>query len=745
MADEEKWSGQYTRRQPADGWEQLDFNTKDWASGRAAFGTDMRRPIGTYWDEENSDLYVRRTFDLTAADIKKELVLKYSHDDGMELYINGTRVVNTGNKRAHGEMLILNNENKALLHVGKNVIASHCHNQTGRAYTDFGLYAQSVRPFGGVITAKQKNVDVLATNTYYNFTCGPIDLDLVFTAPMLINDYDLLSTPINYISYQVHATDGRNHRVELYLATTQEMGQDNVDKGLVPSTVTLVNHNGVNYAKSGTVKQPILARKGDGVCIDWGYVYLSDDNGRIGLAPYLKSVGHFISNGKLTHQSDSIVAKDASELMALAYIHDFEPVGSQTQSAYTMIGYDEIEDIEYLYHRYKAYWAHEGKVTIFDAFNKLRTQYKEIMAKCQQQDKVIYDDGMKSGGVKYAEILSGSYRHVIAAHKLFKDNEGNLLFFSKENNSNGSVNTVDLTYPSAPLFLIYNPELEKAMMTSIFNYSKSGRWNKPFTAHDMGTYPIANGQTYGGDMPLEECGNMLILAAQLCMLDGNTQYVDKYWKIIKQWADYLVDNGQDPSDQLCTDDFAGHWAHNCNLSAKAIMGIMGYAKMARMKGLVQEAKQYEDQAHKMGIQWEKDAKDGDHYRLAFDRPDTWSQKYNMVWDKLWKTNIFPNNAIQTEVKYYLTKQNKFGLPLDCRKDYTKSDWIMWSAAMAKNQKDFEAFVNPLYTYINETDSRVPICDWHDTKTGLKQAMIARSVIGGYWMRVFADKMEKTRK
>ena len=120
------------------------------------------------------------------------------------------------------------------------------------------------------------------------------------------------------------------------------------------------------------------------------------------------------------------------------------------------------------------------------------------MKRCRQMDKMIYDDAMDAGNKQYAEILSACYRHCIAAHKLFRDDEGNLLFFSKENNSNGCVNTVDLTYPEAPLFLVYNPELQKAMMTSIFEYSYSGRWTKPFAAHDLGQYPKANRQVYGG-------------------------------------------------------------------------------------------------------------------------------------------------------------------------------------------------------------------------------------------------------
>ncbi len=446
----------------------------------------------------------------------------------------------------------------------------------------------------------------------------------------------------------------------------------------------------------------------------------------------------FLKVGLRTDPQNNDLSFRSATNPTMAYMHNF---GSVTEgSNFTMLGYDEIMDIEYMYRQYKGYWAHGGKVSIFDAFKRFQLEYHSIMERSRAFDKRIYDDGMAAAGKQYAEILSASYRHVMAAHKLFEDEDGNLLWFSKENNSNGCVNTVDLTYPEAPLFLLYNPELQKAMMTSIFDYSLSGRWTKPFAAHDLGTYPIANGQVYPGDMPLEEAGNMITLAAMLCKLDGNTAYVDKYWDIISTWADYLVENGQDPANQLCTDDFAGHWAHNCNLSLKAICGVAGYAEMARMKGLNDVADKYIGTARKMAKTWEEMALEGDHYRLAFDRENTWSQKYNMIWDKLWQTGLFSDEVYNREINYYLTKQNKYGLPLDCRRDYTKSDWIMWTATMAPDTETFQKFVTPIWNYINETKSRVPISDWSDTKTGLMVGFKARSVIGGYWMKAFADKL-----
>lgn len=348
------------------------------------------------------------------------------------------------------------------------------------------------------------------------------------------------------------------------------------------------------------------------------------------------------------------------------------------------------------------------------------------------------------GGQKYAELCALAYRQAVSAHKLVEAPDGYLLWFSKENNSNGSIGTVDVTYPSVPLFLLYNTDLAEGMLNPIFHYSESGLWTKPFPAHDVGRYPLANGQRYGADMPVEEAGNMLILTAAICRTKGDVSYAEKHWETLSGWTEYLLHFGLDPENQLCTDDFAGRSAHNINLSAKAILGIASYGMLAGMKGDKATEDEYIGKAREMAAEWEKMAFDEDHYKLAFDIPGSWSQKYNIVWDRILGLDIFPSKVMETEIPYYLTKQEKYGLPLDSRSSYTKTDWILWTATMADDDRDFEAFVAPVWDFYNETVDRIPMGDWVWSDKPEHVQFKARSVVGGLFIKILEEKASEKK-
>ncbi|MDE6056882.1 MAG: DUF1793 domain-containing protein, partial [Muribaculaceae bacterium] len=138
--------------------------------------------------------------------------------------------------------------------------------------------------------------------------------------------------------------------------------------------------------------------------------------------------------------------------------------------------------------------------------------------------------------------------------------------------------------------------------------------------------------------------------------------------------------------------------------------------------------------------WEATARGGDHYKMGFsDSNDTWSQKYNLLWDKMFGYDNLPKYVYDREMAWYLNHNPKYGTPLDGRDNSAKSDWLMWTAALADDLPTFEAFSDKHWDYINETESRIPLSDWFDCSTGRAMNFSARSVIAGLWAKVLMDR------
>ena len=551
-------------------------------------------------------------------------------------------------------------------------------------------------------------LDALTTTVVYR--CEEIELKAEFTSPVLADELYYASRPVSYLKLSYTVLDGREHDVSAKLSASEELVLNRAGEGRAWSEEVLLD--GATAVKMGSGEQKILWRSGDDVRIDWGYLYLA--------AGGEARVGNEVFDGLYAVYAEKKLDPDC--LFAFAY--------------------DDIYCLEYFGERLEAYWKKDGR-TITDAISEAIAEYDALKARCDRFSAELTAVATQKGGERYAELLSLAYRQVMAGHKLAVDTEGNNIYVSKECFSNGCAATVDVTYPSAPMYLYYNTELLKAMLRPIFRYAKSGRWAHPFAPHDVGTYPLVNGQAYNpddlsGQMPVEECGNMIVLVSAICEREGSCEFAAENLDLLDTWSDYLVKYGLDPENQLCTDDFAGHLAHNCNLSIKAIMGLCGYSRILSGLGQTEKADRFSSLAREYASSFiERAANPDGSFRLAYDREGSFSLKYNAVWDKLWKTELFPEHFYKGEFVRYRKEALPYGVPLDDREKYTKSDWELWVGCMGEKE-DFEFMVDLLYRFYDVTRDRVPMSDWYYTDTAQHRYFRHRTVMGGLFLKLLFD-------
>lgn len=578
---------------------------------------------------------------------------------------------------------------------------------------------------------------VTPLSTVYTFCAAGVQLTLSFTSALLPDDLDILSTPISFISYDVICVDGQDHDITVELWAFADFCH--AGEYEPPMRLDFYSEGGLNYGYMGRLQQNILGGSGDQISCDWGYLYLASE--------------------------DEI--DEAPERIDLMLRHRKRAVGEI--HTLLLMGYDDIASINYFGRILPAYYQRKGK-TITQALREFYDRRHEILERCAAFDEALLTEARSKGGEDYALILSAAYRQSIAAHKLVADLDGTPLFISKENDSNGCAATVDVSYPSVPLFLMYCPELVRGMLRPIFRFARMPVWTYDFAPHDVGRYPILTGQVYGArqrakhqamgiahppyylypatadayllhrQMPVEESADMLLMVASCGKADGDYTLAKENLDLLEQWCRYLQEFGNDPGEQLCTDDFAGHLAHNVNLSAKAILGIAAFGQILQALGQEEKAEAYFRQAKEMMESWLVRADAGGYTRLAFGA-DGWSMKYNLVWDRLLGLDLIPDAFYEKEIASYLPRMERYGLPLDSRAPYSKTDWILWTAAMAP-EEDFPKFVAPVADYLRQTDTRVPFSDYYDTETGRYEKFIARSVQGGLFMPLLMDRWAK---
>lgn len=600
-------------------------------------------------------------------------------------------------------------------------------------------------------TLKQVSLDLTAFSTIYDFTCRDFDLRIEFISPLPPNNIELASCPVCYLKYRlIPKYRLREVRISLtaeerlcYNTCYQEGRREAIRGGVM-------RLGDFECGYFGLLRQMPFSQTSDEFGADWGYYYVAGHEGE-----YFEREGL-----KYIRASDNY--EDLKE----------EITGK------ILIAFDDLASIFYFGDFLKGYYFRSGK-TIVDALKECYKASETVFSECER-----FDEELKLSSKRYGEdyllLLYASLRQSMAAHKIVQDRKGRVLFLSKECNSDGCIATVDVSYPSAPLYLLYAPELVNGMLYPIFDFARMKVWEYDFAPHDAGVYPYCLGQFYGAlnqnnkynseiymkdwykpeslplyylypeksnlysfekQMPIEECGNMLILTAAANLAGGNDKILFDNFDLLKKWADYLCENGLIPENQLCTDDFAGHLAKNSNLSLKACFGIASFAAICEKIGKREMAKIYMKAARQHAKTWNElcfSDRQVTGISIGKNSGNTYSLKYNLIFDKLFHTYFYPDRLFESETECYLSKRKKYGTPLDSRAEYTKSDWLVWVAALCKEVEKTKEILAPIARYLKETPDRVPFADWYDAGTGKNQLFRNRSVQGGIFILLLLD-------
>ncbi|KAI8964877.1 DUF1793-domain-containing protein [Daldinia sp. FL1419] len=672
--------------------------------------------------------------------------------------------------------------------------------------------------------------DASTTNLTYSIPGSDVKITLSFLSPITPTSTFRQSLPASYLTCIVEGTSD----VSFYVDVNGEWASGNRDNKIEWSLD--------RTEKSESVKAPIktwsITRRHEQLLTEffdhaeWGTIHISapaDVEHQSGESNYIRR--HFAQHGSLKNEVDDSYRGIFEEEPVFAFSKTFKLKGKSNESSgiaqdsviFTfaltqnpVVQFASARGLTFMRPLWDSYFSgtHEMLQFHYDDYETavyLASNYSEQLAK----------DAYVSGSQDYQDIAALSARQVLGATQ-FSGTPDNPIIFLKEISSNGNFQTVDVIFPAFPFFLYTNPRWLAYLLEPLLEHQLSGQYPNDYSMHDLGFhFPNATGHGDGNDeyMPVEECGDMLIMGLALvnALRDDHSQsqfvrtvpeealtlspdsvkisslankygmdrtweevgttgekvaarWVRRSYKLWKQWTGYLVRESLIPANQLCTDDFAGWLANQTNLALKGIIGIKAMSEIANVVGETADSKWYSNVADEYIDKWQDFglSRDKTHAKLAYTWYGSWTTIYNLFADALlcfhlpadasssgtsgsrfWgseqrpigdeatikpKTTFIPDKIYQMQSDWYHAVLQRYGLPLDSRHLYTKSDWEFFAAAVTSEKVRTE-ILQHVATWVNETATDRPLTDLYETEGdgGFPGPnFMARPVVGGHF-------------
>ncbi len=589
---------------------------------------------------------------------------------------------------------------------------------------------------------QQTGLEVTPTRTTFTLEGGGVGLTLDFLSPVEPGDLKRQSIPLSYVLISARSIDGKSHDVQVYADISGEWcsADDSQEITWGPARVSYNGGTLQTWTVELASQQPLTEQNQQaawGTTV-WSTPAISGLSYQSGQDIVVRA--QFVNNGVLTNTNDTNYRPIQNDWPVFAFCVDLGQIGGTARSVPLSIGLVRTPAVSYQGQNLQPLWT-----ASFSSWQDMLGFFHGDLAAAQQRadslDAKITSEATTAGGTAYAGLCAIALRQAYGGTELVVGPDSQPWAFLKEISSDGNVSTVDVLFPASPAWIYADPGYLALLLEPLLSYAESGLWPQPFAPHDLGSaYPVASGHNDGGgeNMPVEETGNMLIMAAAYIQQapGPGAAFATAHYTIFKQWADYLTANLPDPGYQNQTDDFAGSIAHSVNLALKGIIAVAAMSKIAAVAGHAADAASYRAQAQQFISYWVTHAQDPSaaHLDLTYNGSDggngTWGTTYNGFADRLLGTGLIPSSVLAEQSAWYQSVSNLFGLPLQVPHSYAKSDWEMFTAAWLSGYPVSKQLIEQVYTYANTTPSRVPFSDLYDTISGDQVGFQARPVQGG---------------